>query len=286
MYEVWTVFWLELRLLARSRGVWLAMPVTTFFGIWEASMAREAPYAAWSQFTMAALFVTLILTLSTGGQIARDRERRVEDVLLSTPVAIYSYVWGKYLAALAILLVFAASMLAGAVVMDQFDGWRNPPAVLGHSVYPSLGAWPYISAWMWLVVVPVVFGAALSLSTITLLSGHRVVSSMAVVLLWLVPAFLGSSFSSSWATLLDVAGMTLYNSSTGTQLPSALQSLYLTGGSPSPALAAQMVQVVVNHLPPTLPTTFYWNRVLFLTLAMALLVATCVRVGHVRRSGG
>lgn len=279
-----TVVQLELKLLLRSRGIWFAVPVMAIFGIWEASMAREVPYVAWSQFTVAALFVTLILTLSTGGQITNDRDRRVESVLLSTPIRTSSYVWGKYLAAVVIFLALALVMLGGAIGADHFDSWSSPPAMLGHSHYPSLGPWPYLGAWLWLVVVPIVFGTALALAAVTLTSGQRVLGSLVSVFLWLGPAIFGSSFSGGWVSLLDVAGMSYYGSAGTVPLPPALEQVYLTGSIPPPAVAAQMVQVVVAHLPPAMPVIFYWNRALFALLAVLLVLVTTVVV-RVRRRG-
>lgn len=278
-----TVFRLELELLLRGRGMWFAAPVIAFFGVWEASMAREVPYDAWNQFTSAALFVTLILTLSTGDQVVRDRHRRVEGVMLSTPIATASYVWGKYLAAVAVLLSLTLVMLLAAVGMDRFDIWTNPPAVLGHSRFPALGPWPYVSAWLWLVVVPLLFGAALALAAITLTRGQRVLVAMMAVFLWLGPALLAGVFSGGWTSLLDVAGLSFYSVGM-TPLPPSLGQLALTGSSPRPADAAQMIQFVVAHMPPSLPVIFYWNRALFATLAAVLVLLTTYLV-RVRRRG-
>ncbi len=281
MPGLWAVFRIELTLLLRGRGMWLAAPATAFFGIWEASSVREAPFVAWSQFTVAALFVTLILTLSTGGQITRDRDRRINDVLLSTPVATPAYVWGKYLAALSVSLGVAVLMLVGALGMDRFDIWTDPPAVLGHSHYPSLGPWPYVTAWLWLVVAPVLFGAALALATVTLTNGQRVVSSMLAVFLWLGPGMLGGALSGDWTSLLDISGLSLYSVIGTAPLPGSLQQWYLTGANPPPDVAAQVVQIVVSHLPPNFPAVFYWNRALFLSLAIVLV--TVARVARQRR---
>ena len=281
MREFWAVFRLELRLLLRSWGIWVAGLVPLFFGVWEATMAREFPFDAWSQFTVAVLFVTLILTLTTGGQVTRDRDRHIDGVLLSTPATTQAYVWGKYLAALVVLLGLAALMLPGAILMDRFTVLRDPPAVLGHSHYPSLGPWPYVSAWLILVVVPIVFGAALSLACVTLTHGQRVISSIVVIVLWLGPAMLSSAFSGGLATLFDVVGGTLYGSIANIPLPPSLQNIvyFSTPVAPSPEIRAEVVRIVVAHLPPELPGIFTWNRALFVALAVALALLT---VRHVR----
>lgn len=283
MKGLWTVFRLELRLLLRSRGIWLLAPVTAFFGVWEASAVREFPIGAWGQFTTAAMFVTLILALSTGGQIVRDRDRRVDAVLLGTPVATPAYVWGKYLAALVVLLGLALPMLVGAIATDRFDTWSDPPAVFGHSHYPPLGPWPYVGAWLLLVLVPVVFGAALALATVTLTAGQRVVGSMLAVFLWVGPGFLESALFNGWGRLLDVAGLTFIDAVAAPTLPPDLQQIAFTGQTPPPALAAQVVQIMQANLPPTLPAIFYWNRALFAALALLLVLVTVYRLRAYRR---
>lgn len=284
VYHVWTTFRLELRLFMRSRGLWLAVPITAGLGVWEASMAREEPFFAWSQFIVAALFATLILVLSTGGQVAKDRECHVDGVLLSTPVSTTGYVWGKYLAGAVVLLMLAVAMLAGAVAMDRFDIWRDPPAILGHAHFPPLGLWPYVSAWLWLVVVPIMFGAALMLATVTISRGHRVVSSILVIFLWLGPAMLGSAVSDWLAGLLDVASMTFYSAAASIPVPPGdLQQVMYSGSTPPPALAARVVQFVDAHLPPALPNLFYWNRALFATLTILLVLVTVQSVRSARR---
>ncbi|HEV2237890.1 MAG TPA: hypothetical protein VGR57_14620 [Ktedonobacterales bacterium] len=283
MRGLWSVFRLEARLLLRGRGLWIAAAVASVLGVWVASMGREVPYAIWSQLTTAAFFLTLILTLSTGGQIVRDREQRVDGVVLSTPISAWAYVWGKYLAALASLLALTVLMLAAAVVMDHFDAWRDPPAALGHSHYPALGPWPYVFGWLWLAVAPVIFGAALALAGVTLTGGQRVVTAVLAVFLWLGPAFFGGAAPGGWMGLLDISGMSLYSAIGYPPLPPALQALVYLGGSPSPSLGALMVRIVDAHMPPQLPAPFVWGRALYVALALLLALALVWRVRAMRR---
>jgi hypothetical protein len=176
-------------------------------------------------------------------------------------------------------------MLPGAILMDHF-GWRNPPLVLGHSLYPSLGPWPYVSAWLWLTVVPVVFGVALSLACVTLTRGLRVISSLVAIVLWFGPALFASSYSGGPLSLLDVAGWSLYGSVTdavAASLPPSLQDIFRSGASPTTGIAPQMVQFMTAHLPPELPAIFIWNRVFFVALAVLLVLLTVLRVRRQRR---
>ncbi len=283
MRGFWAVFRLELRLLLRGWGIWVMGLVALFFGIWEASAVREFPFSAWSQFTVAVFFVTLILTLTTGSQVTRDRDRHVDGVLLSTPVSTQAYAWGKYLAALVVLLGLAALMLPGAILMDHFTILRDPPAVLGHSHYPSLGPWPYVSAWLILSIVPIVFGAALSLACVTLTGGQRVIASILVVFLWLGPAMLSSAFSGGLTALFDVTGGSLDASIANIPMPPSLEAYFLSGATPPASIGAEVVHIVTAHLPPELPAIFVWSRVLFVALAILLVLLTGLRVQRQRR---
>jgi hypothetical protein len=260
-----TVIGLEWKLLWRGRGLWVAAVIMALFGVWEASSVREAPYGAWGQFAFTAWLVTLILTFTTGDQIHRDEERRLDGVLLSTPVTTTTYVWGKFLAALLALLALSGINLVAAILMDHFDSWRTPPAILGHSIYPSLGPWPYLAGWFWLDLTPLIFGAALTLVAITLSRGQRILAAAGALLLWLLPAFF-----SSWPLILDVGGegMNYVYGLGGSNAAFQYANQHEPQGGPEASVAAHVVQLVQASLPPSFPDIFYWNRALFLCLAV------------------
>ncbi len=132
----------ELLLLWRGRG----LPITALFvalvGVWEASGVREMPWGAWSTISLAAGFVSLVLVITSGDQVSRDRVVHLDSVVLSTPVSTVAYVAGKYLTALLTLAGLAAVNLLAAVLMDRFDPWRDPPAILGHVHFPPWAPGP------------------------------------------------------------------------------------------------------------------------------------------------
>ncbi len=269
-----TVARLELILQWRGRGLWAAALIIALLGALQASMVRQTPWGVWNHFVFIAMLVTLLLAFITGGQIRRDGEHRLDGVVLSTPVSTTAYVLGKYLAAVAALLGLAAIGLLAALLTDRFDDWPDPPFFLGESYFPALGGRPYLIGWALLVVVPVLFGAALTLAVGTLIPGGRVASSLSVLALWLLLPL----FVSNWPAALDVTGL-------GAQ--SRLGAHYINPAAADLAseetrrvgydprrlpeeIKMRIVQIVREDVPPRLPAVFLWNRALFLSLTVAL----------------
>ena len=282
MRDMWTIMRLEIRLLFRGRGVWVAAIALAALGAWMATGIREQPWGAWGTMTFTGVLSTLLLTLSTGSAVQRDRDWRTSDIVLSAPVSETAYVLGKYLAALALLLALSLVELGAAILTDHFDTWRDPPAILGHSHYPALGPLPFVAAWAWLIVTlivtPIVFGSALTLAEITLTRGQRALAYTSVIILWVVPMVL-SNFG--WPLLLDLTGArVLY------EIPASgsLDAFQLSSSDHiSPAVREAIMRLIRGDLPPTMPALFIWSRALFLALAAALVGLTIWGVAHHRR---
>jgi ABC-type Na+ efflux pump permease subunit len=279
MRDLWTIIRLEARLLFRGRGVWVAALALAALGTWMATGIREDPSAAWVDMTFTGVLSTLLLTLSTGAAVQRDHDRRVSAILFSAPISETAYVLGKYLAALALLLALSLLQLGAAILTDHFDTWRDPPAILGHSHYPALGPLPFVAAWAWLIVTPIVFGSALTLAEITLTRGQRVVAYTSIILLWVVPFLVADN---GWPLLLDLTGVGLMyelpltsNSMTAFQLSSSDHI--------SPAVREEIMRLIRGDLPPVMPALFIWSRALFLALAAALVSLTILGVARHRR---
>jgi ABC-type transport system involved in multi-copper enzyme maturation permease subunit len=271
MKMIWIVTAMEFRLFLRSKVSWLlvAFMLLSSFMVVSAG-ARWNAYSFWATLGMVSLLLTLILAFSTGNQLQRDRDRRLEGIILSTPITTATYVCGKYLAGLLLILGFAVLNLVGSVVLD---------AIIPASNYPALGPWPYVTSWCILVLVPLVFGAALALLITTFTRGQRVVTSMALILIWLVPFY--ASAGNSLANLFNVSGL-FFDSI------DAAQKLGMTFGgpaAPSPAFAQQVVQLVQVHVPwDHLTSTLWLNRAMFLLLAAGCLLGT-IRSLHRQRQG-
>lgn len=269
---------LESRLLLRGRGVWVAALALAALGGWMATGIREQPWGAWGTMTFTGILSTLLLTLSTGNTVQRDRDRRVSDILLSAPISETAYVLGKYLAALIALLALSLIELGAAILVDHFDTWRDPPAILGHSLYPALGPLPFVAAWAWLIVTPIIFGSALTMAEITLAHGQRALAYTSVILLWVVPMVVSNV---GWPLLIDLTGAHLLY-----EIPQAggMTAFQLSSSDHiSPAVREEIMRLIRGDLPPAIPAIFIWSRALFLTLAAALVGVTIWGVARQRR---
>lgn len=274
MKSIWTIMDLEFTLFRRGWAIWVVALAMVCLGVWNASKVRYYPLAVWLQFSITALFMTLILVFVTGNQIQQDCEHRIDGVILSTPISTSIYVLGKFLASLLMMLGLASLELVASIFVDLLPGWPHPPALLGESLFPSLGIWPYIIGWCYLVITPILFGAALMLFGITLTRGKRIISYMVVLAIWLIPVlFWGHTYTSDhrMADWFDLSTTSyFYNYSTDTN---PLFQKMITDGAfpPSQSLGQQIMQQVRSGIPPTyLPLTFFENRLLFIGLGFLL----------------
>jgi len=281
-----SVVYTEALLYLRRRGVWISMALMIVLGLYVATWARQAPWAAWGQFTTTALWVTLLLMFTTGDGITRDRDLRVEGVLLSTPIATPVYVAGKYAAALLMLIGLAGVSLLTALVADAFNPWSSAyywgggPLIFGDSFFSPLGPWPYLTGWLSLMIMPLVFGAALVLAAITLMRGQRLVAYGAVLGLWIAPIL-----AVGWPEWLDVTAYKLTAAhGLGAYSPADHLMWTVPHGPHGQAVIARAYHLSLAHLPPVQPPVFYVNRLVFLGLAAVLVMLTTALVARRRRA--
>jgi len=151
--------------------------------------------------------------------------------------------------------------------------------MFGHSRFPPLGPWPYVASWLMLMVTPTVFGAAFVLLATTLVRGGRAIAATGVLLLWLAPLFFGG-----WPTLLDVAAAHFSGMS---DADAAVNKLVMVTGifqGPEPRLVAmRVIALAQQSTPHQLPSVFWWNRALFLGLAIVAVAGTVRVVARHRR---
>lgn len=256
MKDFWTVIRMELLLFRRGRTSWLLVIFVIFWGLFLETLLRSTAYEAWGYLSIGSFVLTLILTFLTGNQIQRDREQCLDSVVWSTPMATGVYVCGKYVAALLLVVGFAALQLVTSVAVDRF----------APGAYPPLGPWPYLLSWCWLVLPALVFGSALTLLNITL-SRRRIAAAIPVLLIWLLPFVLGGNIP----VVLNITGNFL-----NTTDPAQKLALTFNGPiAPSAAVAQQVVHLVQVYVPQVhLTTTFLINRLLFLSLGVLLILAT------------
>jgi hypothetical protein len=220
----------------------------------------------------------------TGNQINRDRERRLDVIVLSTPVATPGYVLGKYIAGLASLFLLAGAGLLTALLMDRFYNVPHPFLIFAPALYPPLGAQPYLISWTWLTLPSIIFGATFMLACITLTRGQRVIASLATLLIWVLLLFISAYIPD----LLDVTATVFYPRYAPATDPLTLFMKQHPSWSPIGLPQANLVQQIMHfslaEIPPSyLPGSFLWNRLFFLGLSLVLLVLTIYGTHATRR---
>lgn len=280
MRYFWIVMKFELILIfKRNWGIWLIALAMVIIGALAADNNRNQPWGSWGQIISCGMFLSLILVLSTGNQVNRDHERRLDGVVFSTPVTTSAYVLGKYGAALLSLLGFASLSLVVAIVTDQFYSVPQRVFFLSPVFYPPLGFQPYVLSWLWLVLVPVIFGATFMFAGITLTHGKRVIAYIATIMAWLIPLFVTASMKSF---LLDITATSFISNVDPAGYFAYQHNLFDT--MPPPQVAQQILHLSLAELPPSLsPGNLLWNRLFFLGISLILLCMTIFGVQRTRR---
>lgn len=291
MYNFWIVMKLEFRLIWRNWVTWLMVLVMLAIGALCASNNRNEPWGSWANLGTTSLFLSLMLTFSTGNQINRDHAQRLAGIVLSTPVATPGYVLGKYLAGLASLFLLAGSGLLSALLMDHFYAGSHAFLMFAPAFYPPLGAQPYLIGWAWFVLTAIIFGATIMLACMTLTRGQRAIAYIVAILIWILPLFLTQSIPQ----LLDITANVFYpqfSLSSPVHVSGAnplnqflIQHPVLFQDSPPPAnLVGQVMHLSLAEIPPSSPSAmFLWNRLFFLSLSLMLLILTIYGTHVLRR---
>lgn len=278
MKSLWTVMRLELKLLFRGRVVWVIACTMALLGLWEATGIRQIPWGIWESWVIVSLFlVSLILIFATGEWAHRDQESHVDKIIWSTPVSTGTYVWGKYLSMLVVALGFTLVYLFAAILTDQFFNVPFQLPLFGKVVYPPLGPEAYLIFWAWFVLVPTVFGVALTFSVTTITRGQRIIAYVLVLLLWF------ASMSGALPGLLDITAEGFISNAHGSHTFAVFLLASQAGLNPSQTVAKHVMDLLHADIPPTfLPWSFFENRVLFFCMAI-LLVGLSVGIASHRR---
>lgn len=271
-----TVFYFELLLYWRGWLGWAIAVIVALFGWNIAPLVNLQTPLLWEILCLAFSLLTLMLAFMTGNQIQRDRQLRLDGIIMSTAVATGSFVLGKYLAQLLTILFYAAvALLAllGASLRTIEAPYFSPP----------LGPGVVVQIWLMLVPVPLIFVCALTLFGISLLRGKRAFVFVLVLLIWIVPialiGWLPDVLSLSTPSLL-ILPSSQPPSSSMLRLDSA-KRLYVEKLSSdgvlhfTPADGKDLVHLYQTMvIPEHMTTTFLLNRGLFLALSTLLFIGT------------
>ena len=130
---------------------------------------------------LALVLLVLLLPFITADGVTRDLSRRTHELLMTTALPTWAYVWGRYLVGLLMSLGLALLMLTSILGM----GW------LQHLTVPAYPL-PQISAvlllWVGMVVPAVILVSSLSFALGTLLPRHSTLIKVVILVAWIMGA--------------------------------------------------------------------------------------------------
>ncbi len=148
------------------------------------SVAISSPWGLLSQLPSGMLLLLcLILPFVNADGVSRDLSRRTHELLMTTPVPTWAYVWGRYLAGLLMSLGLALLLLVAIVGLGLL---RH----LTDSTYPSPELGPVLLLWVGMVVTATVLVSSLSFALGTLFPRQATLVKVVILLAWFVVAFI------------------------------------------------------------------------------------------------
>jgi ABC-type transport system involved in multi-copper enzyme maturation permease subunit len=190
----------ELRRFGASRLFWLQalgffclllflawasrMPNQFFFGANGGSSGFVAGTSAWGLLTnlpLALVLLGLLLPFVTTDGVARDLSRRTHELLMTTALPTWAYIWGRYLVGLLLGLGLAVLSLAAFLGM----GWLLHLTVTDYPA-PEIGT--VLLLWVGMVVPVAVLLSSLGFALGTLLPRLATLVKVVILLGWIVGA--------------------------------------------------------------------------------------------------
>ena len=133
--------------------------------------------------TLPIVLVVLVLLLPfvTADGVTRDLNRRTHELLMTTALPTWAYVWGRYLASLVMSLGLALLLLASILGM----GWLLHVTVTDYPA-PEIGA--VLLLWVGMVVSAVVLVSSFGFALSTLLPRLSTLVKVVIMVAWIVGA--------------------------------------------------------------------------------------------------
>ncbi len=253
----------ELWRIASSRSSWIAASVVFIFVLlitWTfkeiAIMGIMAPQeerisvhgsSAWGMaFTIPLVLLVFGLAipfLSAEG-VARDFKQRTHEVLMSTPMPTWAYVWGRYMATLAVCLALAVLMLS-VMLLAGVALW----AAMGEP-FPNVGG--TLALWAVAVLPATLLVSGISFALGTLLPRYSNFVKVFIVVAWFLasyqglPARGGDPTSAYW----DPTSRALVSTLDAPYRQALFKGIYVAPTRSSSASGQQVIMVPATQLTP------------------------------------
>ena len=155
-------------------------PTFTFNG----AVAITSPWGLVSQLPSGLLLMLcLVLPFVNADGVSRDLSRRTHELLMTTPLPSWAYVWGRYLVGLLMSLGLALLLLAAILGLG----------LLFHLIginYPSPEVGPVLLLWVGMVVTATVLVSSLSFALGTVFMRQSTLVKISILLAWFVGALI------------------------------------------------------------------------------------------------
>jgi ABC-type transport system involved in multi-copper enzyme maturation permease subunit len=129
------------------------------------------------------LLLVLLLPFVTADGVTRDVHRRTHELLLTTALPTWAYVWGRYLIGLVMSLGLAGLALVATLVM----GWLSHLIVPAYPLPPT-GA--VLVLWIGMVVPATILVSSLSFALGTVFPRQSMLVKIALMVAWIVGAMI------------------------------------------------------------------------------------------------
>lgn len=123
------------------------------------------------------VFFGLVVPFLTADAVARDQKQRVHEILMTTPVSSSTYVWGRFVAAMAATVIAAIVMVVAATA-------ANLLIHISTGAYPPPAIGSLVISWIVLVLPAAILLGGLTFAGATLFPRLAMAVKLGAALLW------------------------------------------------------------------------------------------------------
>ena len=279
MQPLWSVMGWELFRYKEMRfSKFMIIGIALFFalGAWSwASAYTYLPYASTSVLGMTLEMPTTFswtLAVTTPFLVAdlvtRDRKLRVHELVMTTAIPTWAYVWGRYLAGLGVCLALAVLALPLILLMNGIFFVLQPHAT------PASNVGAIVTLWI-ITVLPILLVTGLSFCLCTLLPRRATLLKLLVLMGWLIAWYSGAVLG--WAGSQLSEQVAAWDPTTIAMPLQLMREMYAKSGTLSSSagthsLDAQRAIVAQQSLPDLMP--WLLTHLLYAVLGLLLVALT------------
>jgi ABC-type transport system involved in multi-copper enzyme maturation permease subunit len=226
-----------------------------------ASVAGTSAWGLLKTLPFVLMILALLLPFVTVDGVTRDQQRRTHELLLTTPLPTWAYVWGRYLAGMVMSLGLALLVLGALLGMGEL-------LHLTITDYPAPEMSTLLPLWVGMVVSATILVSSVGFALGTLLPHLSTLIKMVILVAWIVggvviPLGLGNGTPPGWYVNWDpTSGVT------GAGLRSAYS--FNLAAITSEAQLRQILLTLENKLPDI--ASWFVPHMLLAVISLALVV--------------